>query len=166
MQPGDTCDGIGAAHATDFQRLVAWNPAIDAFCTNLLADQSICISPPGGTANYTVIAGITPTRTAAYATATVTRPADGPVASGTTRNCGDYYKVLPGDYCQLVALNQTIVLDLFLAINPSINSTCGNLLSGVYYCVLPTQNWNVTSTSTIIPAPTATPTGTTPNCYE
>ena len=72
----------------------------------------------------------------------------------------------PFDYCQLVALNQTIALDLFLAINPSIDAACGNLLAGVYYCVQPTQNWNATTTSVIVTPPTATPTGTTPNCYE
>lgn len=71
-----------------------------------------------------------------------------------------------GDYCQLVAINQTISLDLFLAINPSINSTCGNLLTGVNYCVFPTQNWNVTATSTVVTPPTTIPTGTTQNCYE
>ncbi|KAK3691993.1 hypothetical protein B0T22DRAFT_474970 [Podospora appendiculata] len=34
-----------------------------------------------------------------------------------------------GDYCQLVAMNQTISLSLFLAIKPSIDSSCANLLS-------------------------------------
>lgn len=80
-------------------------------------------------------------------------------------HCGKYYKVSQGDYCQLVSLNETIALPLFLSINPSINATCGNLVLGLYYCVSPTSDWNST-TSTYISAPSPTPTGTTPNCYE
>jgi len=68
-----------------------------------------------------------------------------------------------GDYCQLVALNQTISLSLFESINPQINSTCGNLLAGYYYCVSPTSSWN--ATSTVVQAPTSTPQGTTADCY-
>ncbi|KAK3334067.1 hypothetical protein B0T19DRAFT_459629 [Cercophora scortea] len=153
VQLGDTCDTIGVATSSDFQRLVAWNPAINSFCSNLIAGQNICISPPGGEASYTTITGITPTQTGVYATATAARP--DPVARGTTRSCGRYYQVQQGDYCQLVAMNQTISLGLFLAINPSIDSSCSNLLSS-----------NATATSTIVTPPAATPTKTTPNCYE
>jgi LysM repeat protein len=73
---------------------------------------------------------------------------------------------LQGDYCELVAVNQTVGLDLFLAMNPQVDAACTNLLAGAYYCVLPTQDWNTTATSTVVPAPTATPPGTTEDCYE
>jgi len=102
------------------------------------------------------------TQTAQYATATVSRPS--PAASGTTLDCGKYYLVQPGDYCQLVAVNASISLDLFEAINSSIDSACDNLLSGFYYCVMPTENWN--GTSTVVSAPTAVPSGTTTDCYQ
>lgn len=71
---------------------------------------------------------------------------------------------IQGDYCQLVALNMSIALDLFEAINPSIDEACDNLLTGFYYCVLPTQNWN--ATATVVTAPTTVPSGTTADCYE
>ena len=134
-----------------------------------------------------VIAGATVTQTAVYAATTVARPS--PVASGTTKDCGKYYVVqyvsrsspyvsssvsyelpltntLQGDTCQLVALNQTIALGLFEAINPAINADCTNLELGFNYCVIPTADWNTTVSSTIASAPTTTPSGTTAACYE
>ncbi|MCJ1435514.1 hypothetical protein MMC27_004888 [Xylographa pallens] len=160
VNSGDTCDIIANATGNTFQQLVAWNPTLGSFCTNLLAGQDICVSPPGGVQNLTTIAGATVTQTAIYATATTLRPS--PVASGTTVDCGKYYE---GDNCQLVALNQTISLSLFQSINPSINSACTNLELGVYYCVFPTADWNSTASSTIATAPTSTPSGTTADCY-
>ncbi|KXH26101.1 hypothetical protein CSAL01_06334 [Colletotrichum salicis] len=114
-----------------YQQVIAWNPTVDSYCTNLIAGQNICVGPPGGVLNFTTIPGATVTKTAIYATATADRPA--PVASGTTTKCGKYYKVQ---------------------------------LANVFYCVLPTQDWNTTATSTTVPAPTSTPPGTTDKCYE
>ncbi|OXV07777.1 hypothetical protein Egran_04458 [Elaphomyces granulatus] len=140
-------------------------PQYDNYCTNLIAGQNICVGPPGGFQNFTTIAGASVTQTALYATTTAARPS--PVASGTTPRCGKYYQVQAGDYCQLVALNATISLNLFEAINPQIDNACDNLLTGFYYCVLPTQDWNATATSsTIVTAPTTIPSGTTSNCYQ
>ncbi|RHZ48397.1 uncharacterized protein CDV56_102294 [Aspergillus thermomutatus] len=80
-----------------------------------------------------------------------------------------YYQVNEGDYCQLIALNFTITVSLFEAINPQINAGCSNLTPGLYYCVLPTADWNQTTTTTTSSyqtAPAPTPSGTTANCYE
>ena len=67
-------------------------------------------------------------------------------------------------------LNSTIGLDLFEAINPSIDAGCDNLVAGLNYCILPTADWNGTvtgnTTQTTIPAPAPTPPGTTDSCYE
>ncbi|KZF20250.1 carbohydrate-binding module family 50 protein [Xylona heveae TC161] len=164
VQSGDTCDGIANKTSTTFQQLVAWNPAIGSYCTNLLSGQNICVSPPGGVQNLTTIAGATSTNSGIYASTTTSRPS--PVASGTTLYCGKYYMAQLGDTCQLVSLNQTISLSLFEEINPDINAACSNLELGVYYCVQPTQNWNATVTSTITTAPTTTPTGTTADCFQ
>jgi hypothetical protein len=84
-------------------------------------------------------------------------------------NCDRYYQVNDGDYCQLIALNFTITAALFQQINPSIDDGCTNLVPGLYYCVLPTSDWNETSTtttSTYVTAPAPTSTGATENCYE
>ena len=83
--------------------------------------------------------------------------------SGATKNCGRYYQVQSGDICQLVALNNTISIALFEAINPSINAECTNLVPGLYYCVLPTGGWNSTgsaaSVTTTVSAPAPTTSG-------
>lgn len=161
---GDTCDKIASQASSTFQQIVGWNPSIDTYCTNLIAGQDVCVSPPGGTPTLSTIAGATVTQTAVYAASTIAPP--GTVPSGTTRHCGKWYQVQPGDFCQLIALNQTIDISLFEKINPSIDSACSNLLPGDYYCVKPTADWNITATSTIVTAPTTTPSGTTADCYE
>ncbi|QIW94574.1 hypothetical protein AMS68_000092 [Peltaster fructicola] len=164
IQSGDTCFSISNATSINFSQLTSWNPAIDSSCDNLIAGENLCISPPGGVPSLTTIAGATVTQTAIYASTTAARPS--PVGDGTTTRCGDYYKVNYGDTCQNIALNQTVALNIFYGMNPSIDSKCSNLQLGVYYCVEPTQDWNTTASSTIATAPTTTPSGTTADCYE
>jgi hypothetical protein len=136
------------------------------YCTNLIANTNICVGPSGTQYTPTTIAGATATATS-YATATVAPP--GAVPYGTTKNCGQYYQVNSGDNCQQISLNNTITVQEFEEINPSINANCTNLSPGLYYCVWPTATWNATAantTSTIATPPAPTPTGSTPNCYE
>uniref|UniRef100_A0A093VSX0 Lysozyme n=2 Tax=Talaromyces marneffei PM1 TaxID=1077442 RepID=A0A093VSX0_TALMA len=151
VQSGDTCDGIAATTNTMFQKLVAWNPALGSYCTNLLSGQNICVSPPGGVQNLTTISGRCDRHTNGYLRQHHHRD---------SLLCCDRYH---GRLRQILSDSGR---GLFEAINPSINSTCGNLELGVYYCVLPTQNWNATVTSTMVPPPTTTPSGTTASCYE
>lgn len=168
VKTNDTCYSIATANGYPYQTLLAYNPTIDEFCTNLLSGRNICISSPGGTWNATTIAGATVTQTSIYAASTVKAP--GAAASGTTPLCGKYYQVQSGDYCQLIAINQTVSLQLLEEINPSINSGCTNLVPGLYYCLQPTENWNASAATTTSlayqTAPAPTPTGTTSNCYE
>ncbi|ESK89423.1 hypothetical protein Moror_16166 [Moniliophthora roreri MCA 2997] len=167
VQPGDTCFDIANAHNLLYSELLAYNPTINRYCTNLLSGINICVSSPGGTWSGDPIEGATPVETGQYATETVAPP--GGIAAGTTTRCGKWYKVQSGDFCQLVALNNTITLDLFEAINPSINADCTNLVVGLYYCTRPTADWNETSsepaTTTTVAPPTATPSGTTNACF-
>ncbi|GIC92923.1 uncharacterized protein Aud_009401 [Aspergillus udagawae] len=167
IKSGDTCMQITNASSITLSQLRAWNPFINAGCSNLIAGDQICVSQPGAVWTGTTIPGATATKTGVYATATVAPP--GPVAFGTTPKCGKYYQVNEGDYCQLIALNFTITVSLFEAINPQINAGCSNLSPGLYYCVLPTADWNQTTTTTTSSyqtAPAPTPSGTTANCYE
>ncbi|TFK69174.1 hypothetical protein BDN72DRAFT_840792 [Pluteus cervinus] len=169
VQTGDTCVSIAGAHDLLYPELLAYNPSINPYCTNMAAGSLICVSPPGGaTWTGTPIPSATVTQTAIYATATVAPPAS--IAFGTTTHCGQYYTVNSGDFCQLIALNFTIALNLFEAINPSINADCTNLIVGLSYCVFPTADWNSTdtnpTTSTTVAAPTPTPPGTTDECYQ
>ncbi|RMZ86820.1 hypothetical protein DV736_g5949, partial [Chaetothyriales sp. CBS 134916] len=129
-----------------------------------LVGESICVSPPGGAPTLTTIPGNTATQTAVYGSTTASLPS--PVPTGTTRNCAKYYLVQPDDYCQLVALNQTVEFGRFESMNSQLDSACNNLLCGFYYCVRPIQGWNVTTSSTVVTAPTTTPSGTTSNCYQ
>jgi hypothetical protein len=84
-----------------------------------------------------------------------------------------YYKVQSGDYCEIIALNNTITISLFEAINPDVNTGCTNLNVGLYYCVEPTADWNTTSSNTTtttsasyVTAPAPTPSGTTARCFQ
>lgn len=134
-------------------------------CTNLFLGTTICLTLPGNqTYNGTTIAGATATQTLAYASTIAPIPTN--AATGTTRKCGKWYNVSTGEYCQVVAIRNYISLNLFTAINPSINSTCGNLLTGIAYCVFPTADWNSTAASTTIAPPAPTPTGSTSQCYQ
>ncbi|KAK7958033.1 hypothetical protein PG988_012881 [Apiospora saccharicola] len=169
VQSGDSCFGIAAAKGITFTQLLSYNPALNPTCTNLIAGSNICVSVPGGVVyNATAIEGVTPTQTGVYATATVTPPASG-LAYGTTTNCGKYYQVVDGDYCQIVALKSSISVELFTMINPSIDGSCSNLVPGLWYCVQPTESWNVTTPSTTFyttvapPAPTGS--GASGACY-
>ncbi|TPX08542.1 uncharacterized protein E0L32_010029 [Thyridium curvatum] len=166
VQSGDTCGAITSSQNLTLTQLLSWNAFISPACTNLIAGDSLCVSQPGVVYTGTAIPDATATQTGVYATATVAPP--GPVPHGTTAQCGKYYGVKTGDYCQLIAINNTISVDLFEAINPSIDTGCTNLVPGFYYCVFPVLGWNETTstTSTYVTPPAPTPSGTTGNCYE
>ncbi|KAK6008144.1 hypothetical protein QM012_000047 [Aureobasidium pullulans] len=167
IQSGDTCNAITTSSNITLTQLRSWNPFVDSSCSNLIAGDAICINQPGPIWTGTTIAGATATKTAVYATATATSP--GTLAYGTTSRCGKYYEVQTGDDCHLIALNFTISIGLFEAINPDINSDCTNLVPGLNYCVFPTRDWNETASGTttaIVMAPAPTPSGTTENCLQ
>ncbi|THC96565.1 hypothetical protein EYZ11_003957 [Aspergillus tanneri] len=153
-------------------QLREWNTFINAECTNLTIGDQLCVSDPNTNGGDPTTTKPTATMTGPYATATVAPP--GPVAQGTTPRCGKYYQVQQGDYCQRIVGNSGISMELFKAINPDINADCSNLIPGLYYCVLPTKDWNsspttlktTTSASGYVSPPGPTSIGTTPKCYE
>lgn len=54
--------------------------------------------------------------------------------------------------------------DLFMKINSGLGAACDNLLTNVYYCVLPTKDWNSPPPPKQIEAPPApTPIGKIPS---
>ncbi|KAL2819531.1 hypothetical protein BJX63DRAFT_382316 [Aspergillus granulosus] len=77
--------------------------------------------------------------TTAVAGATATTPAPIPsnVVAGTNVNCGKYYHVKDGDYCQLIAMVNGISVSDFLFLNPEVDSNCTNLYKDYSYCVQP-----------------------------
>ena len=137
VRPGDNCAAVVAENSITFARLISYNPSINQGCMNLISNTNICISPSGVKYTPMTIPGATVMSTS-YATATITPP--GPMPFRTTPSCGKLYKVNPGDNCQQISLNNTITMDLFELINPSINADCTNLTPGLNYCVWPTSN--------------------------
>ncbi|RAK85566.1 hypothetical protein BO79DRAFT_231493 [Aspergillus costaricaensis CBS 115574] len=131
---GDTCESICNEAGITFVQLTSWNPTINSYCSNLIARQAVCVGQAGTTWTGTTIPGASATQTG--------QP------YGTTTDCGHYYVVQNGDDCSLVALNNTITVSLFEAINPSINAGCTNLVPGLAYCVRPVANWNSTNATT------------------
>lgn len=93
---------------------------------NLVEGDVVCIGPLGGA--YTPVLATQASTTTVY-TATAT-PAE-PTPSGTIPNCGLYYSVVEGDFCNTVALDFSITLDQLYAMNPSLDANCSNLLTGI-----------------------------------
>ncbi|PSK36695.1 hypothetical protein B9Z65_1878 [Elsinoe australis] len=115
--------------AITLSQFLAWNPS--AYALQLRAGEYVCIGPPGG-------AYVPPASTVMQANPTVfttTMKAPAPTPTGTIPNCGLYYTVKSGDYCNLVALNFSITFSQLIDMNPSLDSACSNLLLGYSYCV-------------------------------
>ncbi|KAI8630383.1 hypothetical protein F5Y19DRAFT_474775 [Xylariaceae sp. FL1651] len=133
VKTNDTCASIAKAQNVTQTQLVEWNPILDSTCKNigLSLNDSICVGKPGKpfTSPTTTIPVVTSITTAASV------PTD--VAANTTHNCGLFYQVQLGDYCNIVCIKFNINLDDFLFLNPSVNSNCTNLFAQESYCVAP-----------------------------
>ncbi|KAI0906412.1 LysM domain-containing protein [Ustulina deusta] len=126
---GDTCskivDDYGTFTLSDF---LAWNPAVGSDCSTLFLGYYVCVG----------ISGTPTTRsTTASPTATSTPTGPTPTQSGIAANCGAYYLVQTGDYCQEIVdkFNGKFTLSQFYSWNPAVGSSCGNLWVGYYVCV-------------------------------
>lgn len=106
---------------------------LDATCSNLALSvgQNICVGKPGRAVPTITVTGAP--------ASTFTTPAVAPtdIAANTTTDCGLFYEVQLGDYCNLVCLKFSISLDDFLFLNPAVNSNCTNLFAEESYCVAP-----------------------------
>ena len=89
----------------------------------------LCVSAPG-------VPYIAPNvSTLAPSTAASTAPISTDVAEGTVTNCGRYYEVVTGDYCNLITIKFGISLVDFVFLNPRLNENCTNLFADESYCV-------------------------------
>lgn len=172
----DTCTSIEQANSLapgTVRNLNAW---IQYACTNIQITNAIygnvvCLAPLGGTFIPTVIAANSttePVPITGYSLQALAPPANVTVAQGTTLNCGAWYVAIDGDTCANIDVEAGITAGLFLLVNPSLASgadcTAG-LVNGSAYCVGPTYEWNMTSTTTASAIPsvslaTAIPTST------
>lgn len=87
-------------------------------------------SAPGGS-----LGDVQASETLAISTPTTptTVPTNANVDSKT--DCGRWYTIQEGDYCDSVSINQGISSKDFYFLNPEINADCTNLLLGLAYCV-------------------------------
>lgn len=89
----------------------------------------VCISAPGTpyvSPNVSILAP---------SVASTAAPLPTDVANGTNTECGQYYRVVPGDYCNMIVIKFRISLSDFAFLNPVINVNCTNLFAGESYCV-------------------------------
>ncbi|MCJ1318531.1 hypothetical protein MMC15_003861 [Xylographa vitiligo] len=167
----DTCASIALEKSIALPILIGYNPAINSQCSNPdLNGFVICVSLPFSIYTLTIISGVAATQTGTYATSTIALP--GAQAYKSTTQCGSWYQVHPGDYCSVISVSNGIALNLFMLIDPSIDSASDNLTPGLYYCVQPTMDWNITlPTGTAGPpvtrsAPAPTQSQTTSGCFQ
>ncbi|KAI0191720.1 LysM domain-containing protein [Xylaria flabelliformis] len=173
LQYGDTCDSLTAGWNITFAQLQAWNPMINAGCSNLASWRGCSPSPP-----ITINPGNAVTTVAPV-------PTDAQPQSNL--NCGTWYHVLADETCQAISLKFGISLDDFYFLNPQVDTCCHNLWANTSYCVAAVGNiatypgYVVTTSSTtftkpasstiFVPSPVATPPlnsrapGTTNGCF-
>ncbi len=138
----DNCWNISLSNNITFPQFLSYNPAISRDCANLHDTGSVvCISSPDGTYTPIVLPGSNSSKTGVYADSIVSPP--GPTPFGTTPKCGQYYLVQIADICSRISLTAHVPVDLFQAINPSINADCTNLIPDLWYCIHPTLDWYV-----------------------
>ncbi|CCM00582.1 uncharacterized protein FIBRA_02618 [Fibroporia radiculosa] len=149
VQQNDTCVSIAAAKDIAWSQLLAWNPQINSYCSNLVMQvgESICVGPPGG--------GYKPTVTQSVVTGSPTALAipTAPVAPGADRSiCGLWYTAVTGDTCPQILSVFQLTNETFYELNPDVNGDCSNLLAGFSYCVA--VYGNTTTTTSLFAAPT------------
>ncbi|KAJ8120118.1 hypothetical protein ONZ43_g3090 [Nemania bipapillata] len=142
----DSCRSIAKSQGISVGWLVIDN-GLNAYCAGFNATGSLCIQDTCNT--YTVKTNdtcssiakshnITASQIISFVTSfTKAAPIPTDIATNTTQNCGMFYEVQPGDYCNLVCLKFNINLDDFLFLNPSVNVNCTNLFAKESYCVAP-----------------------------
>ncbi|KDR74914.1 hypothetical protein GALMADRAFT_123583 [Galerina marginata CBS 339.88] len=179
VQSNQTCEsivnevnskGLAGSQNITFAQLQSFNPSISNACTNLasLGNNTVCITPHGGFSDLgngggSAVPSSSPTAVA---------PPPGQTAPGTTSACGSWYLIQPNNFCQQVALNNSITLDDFITLNPEIDANCTNLWANYYYCVAPYPPFNQvtslptitanSSAATMLTLPLTTATATTP----
>jgi LysM repeat protein len=145
VQSGDSCDSIDSKFGISLNQFRSWNTAINSGekpienfqflyqiiadedyigCTNLLADYYYCVGVPGATTTPP------PTTTKGNGVATPT-----PRQEHMVSNCGRFYKVQSGDYCDKIASQYRITSSQIISWNPDVGSNCQSLWVDYYICI-------------------------------
>ncbi|CEL11919.1 hypothetical protein ASPCAL15013 [Aspergillus calidoustus] len=155
VQPQDTCVSLSRKYDITITQFITWNSVLNSLCSNfdVLVGHYVCVSYPGNaTSEFNSYAsGV------AGSTATAPAPIPSDVVAGTNVNCGKYYHVKEGDYCQSIAMAHGITVSDFLFLNPEVDGNCTNLYKDYSYCVQPVgkiETYPGYGGSTTTPSPT------------
>jgi hypothetical protein len=102
----------------------------------------ICVSNPGEA--YVTPPALPPL---APSTATSAAPVPTNAKDELNRNCGSWFNVEAGDFCNLSTMRYDMSLEDFVLLIASINENCTNLLSGISSCVSPVGDSESSSVS-------------------
>ncbi|EFX06453.1 peptidoglycan-binding protein [Grosmannia clavigera kw1407] len=103
LQGYDNCDSVVADLGITMAQLLAWNPNINSGCSNLAYFRGW------------------------YLASTTAAPVPTNAQPQSNTDCGQWYYVLPGDYCSLISVKFGISLSDFYFLNPQVDSSCDNL---------------------------------------
>ena len=182
IQAGDFCNTISLNFSITVTEFINLNPSINSGCTNLLQGYAYCVAAVNGTTISTTITQPPPSSTIVSSYL----PAPTQTVTGTTKDCYIWYITQSGDSCYSIQVSNSITLDQFRSWNPYIDANCDNLFIDYAYCVssndpvvssfasIPTTSGSskasptvsTITTSSYVPAPTQTVTGTTGDCYK
>ncbi|KAI9372232.1 hypothetical protein BJX61DRAFT_542930 [Aspergillus egyptiacus] len=134
----DTCPGLASRYLITITQFRTWNQVLNSECSNMhvLVGHMACVSFPG---NETSTDNPYATKPAGR-TATAAAPVPTNLGPDVNTECGKYYQVKEGDYCQVIAMRNGIMLDDFYFLNPGIDKNCTNLWVNYNYCVSPVGN--------------------------
>ncbi|MCJ1390857.1 Glycoside hydrolase 18 protein [Xylographa bjoerkii] len=153
----DTCALIEESFGLTPQQFIAWNPSLNALCTNFILGDAYCVYGPAISVSSTITSG--PTSTTAKATTTTTTTSHSSTTSSSS--CTKTYTVASGDTCYIIYTKYALTAAQFMALNPTLNAACALTVGQVVCIAGPTSATSTTHTST----PSATPTSTCTKTY-
>ncbi|VDC05352.1 unnamed protein product [Peniophora sp. CBMAI 1063] len=109
IQSGDGCAAIETTYSITLSDFIAWNPEVNAQCTNIQLGLAYCVAGPP--------------------------PTSSPTLPGTLAGCSAYYTVKSGDTCAVMETNYGITLDQIRQWNTEIDANCDNIQPGYGYCM-------------------------------
>ncbi|RSL66085.1 hypothetical protein CEP54_003931 [Fusarium duplospermum] len=176
VERGDTCESIASNYGPwrmsvkDFKQ---WNPAVRDDCSGLLVGWWVCIGAPKTHATIRIFGFHRPSTTVSIPDYTP-KPSPtidfswppSPTHKGASKSCKTWHQAKEGDTCDLIINPRFISKDDFYRANPGVESQCGGLKKGYYYCVTAHMPWEkeFPMPPTVTVEPTAVPSGQIKQC--
>ncbi|RMJ02394.1 hypothetical protein CDV36_015341 [Fusarium kuroshium] len=176
VERGDTCESIALNYrpwGISVNVFKQWNPAVCDDCSGLLVGWWVCIGAPKKHATIRTFGFHRPSTTVSIPDYTP-KPSPtidwswphSPTYEGASKSCKAWHQAKEGDTCYLVINQRFISHDDFYRSNPGVESQCGGLKKGYYYCVTAHMPWEkeFPMPPTVTAEPTAVPSGQTKQC--